>query len=230
MKKSKFSLLSDKIILVISSIASAVLTELIVELFSTDEYSVIYNEQANESIQIVQNNSGIGKIVLVILGIVALYSLLFILLKQLIPLLDYFFKPRYTLKERYTQRQLVASYNNIKEEICKLYSESHRKDIQEEELIIQFSSIIAHINSLHTKFIRGDKKTKTIINQIFRDKENADVNRIGEYISLYEYKALLTLVESLMQEVLNTKYKVYIQNDIISLQKEINNLKALAKY
>lgn len=234
MKKNIFTLISNNSLLTLSSITSAVLTEFVVELFldlfTTNEYSIIYHDQINKSIQIVQNSNGIGSFLLGILFVFIVYFILFLLSTTIISLLAYLSTNRFHRKKIYTKTQLVSSYNAIKKEIISLYSEYRNNETRLEERIILIGSFAAQINSLHKIFVADGSANPILVKKIFRNANSSDILRAGEYITPYEYIALLDLVESFMQEQLNTKYKDCIQNDIISIQNVIKELKDLTKH
>lgn len=134
---------------------------------------------------------------------------------------------RYRNKPHYTRKQLINTYNDVKEKIKVLpndMSEYH----DDERAILYLVDIAVCIHSLYTHFCPKVMYATRIRNAAFRGPES--VADIGKYISPYEFEACLELLGGQLNTVCADRLKdPFIMSDKVKLDRELTALKEMVE-
>lgn len=204
--KSKFESFSLKASSVVSAFASGILTELLIQFLDSSRYVINLNSDTDGIVYIEQVDSN----ALVIIALTAVvYFVLFCLLNYAIPFLFFRLKSiKYRGKLRYSKKQIVSKYNDIRFNLISLLDKAsvYSDECRFKRIISSFECISLEVNELYKIFCASSNRNKSSIKSAFRMHEARThktlLSDIGNYISLYEYLMLLKSIDDFYDELL----------------------------
>ena len=226
MKKGLFDNFSDKSIDIISALTSGILTDKLIDLFSTKVYSLSITSPEttpmshNTIIQFIEENR--SNLFFDILIIISSYFLFFSILKCAIPyILVLLRKIRFKPKKRYQREEIVEEFNQIKENIISIFlSISNDNNTHFNIYVLLFPKVFIEINKLYQIFCSSSSKNTATLKDCFRENSNNRCSIVGKYISIYDFRLLLQEVTKYIQII----KKSNLEKRLFSLNNKLEEL------
>lgn len=204
--KSKFEFFSLKASSVVSAFASGILTELLIQFLDFSRYAINLNSNTEGIVYIEQ----VGSNELIIIALTAVvYIVLFCFLNYVIPFLIFRLRSiKYRGKLRYSKKQIVSKYNDIRLNLISLLDKAseYSDECCFKRMTSSFECISLEVNELYKIFCASSNRNKSSIKSAFRMHEARThktlLSDIGHYISLYDYLMLLKSIEEFYDELL----------------------------
>lgn len=190
-KKATFD---TKLRSVILALTSGILTNTLSAQVFPNSYVGNYDDNVLQLRQVSDLNSWLKTI-----SIFAVFFLIWAVLSILLSLTGkIILRNRYWNKPRYTRRQLVKAYIDVKNRVKLLTLDLQECD-DKNRLMLYLTDIIECTHSLYTHFCPKAMPAERNIYAAFRNSES--IANVGMYVSPYEFNACLALLNDLLNKV-----------------------------
>lgn len=209
----------NKILTASSTITSGILTDLIYNEISTSHYQKQIINDIEIYVQI-DELSSISKVLIIALIFISIWLILSIIVPRLL-----YLKKSISHKREHSlnTKEIMNSYIDIKEKVKSLSLLVSENELPEYKLLYS-DDLTNCVNTLHSVFCSKLKKQQTTVRATFRT--SISINTKGVRISSYEFLAVLSVINDIIEEVMssgNIDCKQDKENLLAKL-KEIKNI------